>query len=314
MAFAQGSRSRLSYKVESTFGNLPGTPFIELPYNTHSLNLSKERVTGNQIQEDRMPRDDRHGNRQVGGDIVVDLRADDYDTLLEAAMFSTWDSAPVGPDELKVGTTPSFVSFEDYAADIDQARFFTGCGISNLGISIAPNQMVQATFGVVGKDMVISASEIATITASSGNAPFDAYSGTMAIGNIAANGGSTASAIITSIDFSVENSLSPTFVIGSDSTPQLEFGMAMVEGSFTAYFEDEALINRFLNETETEIEVTVDDPTGANDYGFLFPKVKINAADVSVDGPTSRVITLPFVALYDSTEGTNLTITRPDTT
>jgi hypothetical protein len=312
MAFAQGSRSRLSYRVESTFGTSAGSPFLELPYNTHSLNLSKERVTGNQIQEDRMPRDDRHGNRQVGGDIVVDLRADDYDTLLECAMFGTWDSSPSSlPDELKVGTTPKFVSIEDYAADVDQARLFTGCGVSSLGISIAPNQMVQATFGVVGKDMAISASEIASVTASSGNAPFDAYSGSMAIGNVAS---SSASAIITSIDFSVENSLSPTFVIGSDSTPQLEFGMAMVEGSFTAYFEDEALINRFLNETESEIEVTVDDPTGANNYGFLFPKAKLNAADVSVDGPTSRVITIPFVALYDSTEETNLKITRPDTT
>ena len=89
--------------------------------------------------------------------------------------------------------------------------------------------------------------------------------------------------------------------------------MAMVEGSFTAYFEDEALINRFLSETETEIEVTVDDPTGVNDYEFLFPKAKINGADVSVDGPTSRVITIPFVALYDSTELTNFKITRPDT-
>jgi len=46
----------------------------------------------------------------------------------------------------------------------------------------------------------------------------------------------------------------------------------------------------------------------------LFPKAKLNAADVSVDGPTSRLITIPFVALYDSTEGSNLVITRPDTT
>ena len=34
-------------------------------------------------------------------------------------------------------------------------------------------------------------------------------------------------------------------------------------------------------------------------------------ADVGVDGPTSRMITMSFVALYDSTEGTNLKITRP---
>ena len=75
----------------------------------------------------------------------------------------------------------------------------------------------------------------------------------------------------------------------------------------TAYFEDAALINRFLNETETALEVSVGD--GTNDMTFLFPRVKINSADVGVDGPTSRVISMSFVALYDTTEETNLKIT-----
>jgi len=60
--------------------------------------------------------------------------------------------------------------------------------------------------------------------------------------------------------------------------------------------------------------VSVNDPTGANQYSFQFPRIKINGADVPVDGGTgSRVITLPFVALYDATEGSNLVISRPDT-
>jgi len=113
------------------------------------------------------------------------------------------------------------------------------------------------------------------------------------------------------MDFTLTNSFAPTFVIGDDSAPSLEYGRAEVEGTLTAYFEDAALINRFLNETETEIEVSVDDPTGANAYTFLFPKVKINSADVGVDGPTSRMISMSFVALYDSTEASNLVITRP---
>ena len=49
----------------------------------------------------------------------------------------------------------------------------------------------------------------------------------------------------------------------------------------------------------------------ANAYTFQFPKVKINSADVGVDGPTSRMISMSFVALFDSTEATNLKITRP---
>lgn len=305
MAFSQGSRAGLSYVVESTFGTTPGTPaLVQLPYTTHSLNLSKERVTGTDIQPDRMLRVDRHGNRTAAGDIVADLRKGDYDPFLESAFFNTFSS-----NVLKVGTTPKFFSIEDAATDISQFRLFTGMAVSSLAVSIRPNQMVTGTFSMVGKDMSISGTSVdPTKTASSGNAPFDAYSGALSIGDT--GGGLSAAAIVTGIDFTINNALAPTFVVGSASTPQLEYGMATVEGTITAYFEDAALINRFLNETETALQVVVDDPTGSSDYTWLFPRVKINGADVPVDNPTSRIITLPFVALYDTTEATNIKLTR----
>lgn len=305
MPFSQGNRAGLSYVVESTFGTTPATPaLIQLPYTTQSLNISKERVTGTDIQPDRMLRVDRHGNRTAAGDIVADLRKGDYDPFLESAFFNTFSS-----NVLKVGTTPKFFSIEDAATDITQFRLFTGMAVSSLAVSIRPNQMVTGTFSMVGKDMSISGTSVdATKTASSGNAPFDAYSGALSIGD--AGGSLTAAAIVTGIDFTINNALAPTFVVGSASTPQLEYGMATVEGTITAYFENAALINRFLNETETALQVVVDDPTGSSDYTWLFPRVKINGADVPVDNPTSRIITLPFVALYDSTEATNIKLTR----
>ena len=302
MAFAQGSRSSLSYIVESAFGTTPAGNFTNLPFTSQSLNLTKDRVAGNDIQQDRMPRVDRHGNRQVAGDIVVDLRDADYDVFLESAMLNTWAT-----NVLKVGTTPKFFSIEDYAADIDQARLFSGCAVSSMAISLAPNQMVATTFGMVGKDMTMSSTQ-KTQNAASGAAPFDAYSGDIAIGNVAS---SSAVAIVTGLDFTLTNSFAPTFVIGDASAPSLEYGQAVIEGSLTAYFEDLALINRFLNEVESELEVSVNDPTGANAYTFLFPRIKINSADVGVDGPTSRMISMSFVSLYDVTETTNLKITRP---
>lgn len=305
MPFSQGSRAGLSYVVESTFGTTPGTPsLIQLPYTTQSLNLSKERVTGTDIQPDRMLRVDRHGNRTAAGDIVADLRKADYDPFLESAFFNSFST-----NVLKVGTTPKFFSIEDAATDITQFRLFTGMAVSSLAVSIRPNQMVTGTFSMVGKDMSISGTSVDAVkTAPSGNAPFDAYSGALSIGD--AGGSLTAAAIVTGIDFTINNALAPTFVVGSASTPQLEYGMATVEGTITAYFENAALINRFLNETETALQVVVDDPTGSSDYTWLFPRVKINGADVPVDNPTSRIITLPFVALYDTTEATNLKLTR----
>lgn len=302
MPFSQGSRSSLSFVTEVTFGTTPAGNFTNLPFSTHSLNLTKDRVAGNDIQADRMPRVDRHGNRQVAGDIVVDLRDGVYDAFLESAMLNAWAT-----NVLKVGVTPKFFSIEDYAADIDQARLFTGMTVSTMGISLAPNQMVTTTFGMVGKDMTIGATQ-KTQTAAANNAPFDAYSGDIAIGNVAS---SSAVAIVTGLDFTLNNSFAPTFVIGDSAAPSLEYGRAEIEGTITAYFEDAALINRFLNETETELEVSVNDPTGTNAYTFLFPRIKINSADVPVDGPTSRIINLSFVALYDETEASNLVITRP---
>ena len=304
MAFAQGSRSSLSFITESTFGTTPAGNFTNLPFSTQSLNLSKDRLAGTDIQADRMARVDRHGNRQTAGDIVADLRDADYDLLLEAAMLSAFDG---GAHTLKVGVSPKFFSIEDYAADIDQARLFTGMTVSTMAISLAPNQMVTTTFGMVGKDMTVSGTQ-KTQDAATAAAPFDSYSGDIGIGNV---GSPSTVAIVTSLDFTLTNSYAPTFVIGDDSAPSLEFGRAEVEGTMTVYFEDAALITRFLNETETAIQVSVDDPTGANAYTFDFPRVKINSADVGVDGRTSRMISLSFVALYDATMGTNLMITRP---
>ena len=309
--FAQGSRTGLSYAAQADFDTPATTGFKSLPYASHTLNLTKQRVQGTDQQPDRMQRHDRHGNRNAAGDVVFDLRADEYDAFLESLMFGVWDNTPVGPDELKFGSTQKFFTLEDYAADIDQARLFTGVGVSQAAFSIKPNQMVTTTLSMVGKDMSISATE-QTVAAASLNAPFDAYSGTLDVGD---NGGVLSSiATVTGIDFSINNSLAPTFVVGSATTPQLEYGMAGVEGTITAYFEDLTLINRFLNEVESALSVSVNDPTAANEYGFFFPRVKFNGADVPVAGPASRIITIPFVALYDDTEESSLVITRPDTT
>ena len=305
MPFSQGSRAGLSYVAETVFGTTPATPsLIQLPYTTHTLNLTKERVTGNDIQPDRMVRVDRHGNRSVAGDIVVDLRKGDYDPFLEGAFFNTFSS-----NVLKVGTTPRFFTIEDAATDISQFRLFTGMSVSTLAVSIRPNQMVTGTFSMVGKDVAISGTSADPVkTASSANQPFDSYSGALSIGT--AGGALSASSLVTGIDFTINNALAPTFVVGASSTPQLEYGMATVEGTITAYFEDATLINRFINETATGLQVEVDDPSAGSGYTWLFPRIKINGADVPVDNPSSRIITMPFVALYDTTENTNIKLTR----
>ena len=115
------------------------------------------------------------------------------------------------------------------------------------------------------------------------------------------------------MDFTLSNGIEPQFVIGSDSVACLPYGRATVEGTLTTFYEDDALINRFLDETESAISVSVNDPSGSNEYTFFFPRIKINGASVPVGGEGIRLIEIPFVALYDATEDTNISITRPTT-
>jgi len=305
MAFAQGSRSSLAVGVEGTFGTAASS-YTNLPIKTHSLDLTKERLQGQDIQADRMQRVDRHGNRNAAGSIEVDLRKGNYDDLLESAFLSIFDSS----DEITIGTTPKFLTIEDAMNDISQYRLFTGMTVSTATFNIAPNQMVETTFEMVGKDMSISGTG-KTVGASTINQPFDSYNGAIYEGGV---GSSDLVNVITSINFSITNSFAPTFVVGSDTAPQLEFGRAVIEGTMSVYAEDATFINKFLNETESELQVSVDDPSGANSYQFTFPRVKYNGASVPLANEQSRIIELPFVALYDGDGsgdlGTALRLTR----
>lgn len=304
MAFAQGSRSRLAVGSQANF-TTTATSFTTLPFTTHSLNLAKDRIAGTDIVNHRQPTVDRHGNRSIGGDIVADLRHAEFDLLMQAALmsdndfdtgFSAGDGTTVANAAI-VGTTPTFLSIEDYAEDIDQARLFTGCTVNTMAVSLAPNQMVSATFGIVGRDMSISATQKSP-TASAGAAPFDAYSGDIKLGSKGSLG--SALTLITALDFTITNNFAPTLVIGESTASDMEFGTASIEGTVSAYFEDATLINRFINETESALEVSVG--SGSDTLTFTFPRIKINSADVGVDGPTSRIVNMSFVALRDDTD------------
>ena len=309
MVFAQGSRSRLSVAAESDFGVLPSSPvFRELPLRSHSLALTKERLAGADIRSNRMQNIDRHGQRSVGGSIECDLRRGDYDPLLESAFFNTFNTN----NQITVGTTPRFLAFEDAALDITQFRQFSGCLVNSATFNIAPNQMVQTTFDIVGRNMAQAQASLGSPSVPLGFEPFDSYNGMLLEGGIGTNDDLC---IVSALTFSINNDVTPAHVIlceeNRDQAAQMQFGMATVEGTVTAYYEDETLIDKFLDEEESSLSVTVDDPTGANGYTFYFPRIKYNGAAVPVANPQSRFIELPFVALQ-GTGGTpwSLRLTR----
>lgn len=305
---SQGARTLLSYVEETTVGvtPAPGFKLKNIPYATHSLDITKDRVEGDDILGDRMQRVDRHGNVRAGGDIVASFRETDYDDLLASAFLSDWVHDDINDvDTLRIGTEIKSFTFEDAAEDIDQFRVIRGLAVNTLAMSIAPNAMVRCTFSMVGTggDQNATTSGDGANTPHTSDEPFDSFSGVL-------SDESGPLGRVSSLELNVANSLSPLFEVGSKDAFGIEFGNAAVTGNLVAYYKDAALINKFLNETEGSLSVQLSNPTGSAVYTVTLPRIKLNGAAVPVQNPQSRFVTIPIVALYEAVEASPIVISR----
>lgn len=300
MAIASGSRHRLAAIAEVTYGTTPASPaFTTLRHNSCNIGLSKDAVESEEIRGDRQITCFRHGNKSVGGDIEGELVYGEYDALIEAALCGTWNTGV-----LKAGTTRRSFTIERTFQDITQFMRYTGCEVNTLSISIAPNSMVGVSFGLVGKDQAIAQTAIALSTYSTltNTCQFDSFTATITEGGVAI-------ALVTEMEVTLENGIEPRFVVGSATTLRPSIGRCNVTGSITVYLEDQAMLTKFQNETESSLSVTLTDPVGKT-FKIEIPKLKYNSGQPDVSGEGSVTVSMDFQAIYDTVAASNITITR----
>lgn len=299
MAFSTGGYHGLRYVAESTFGVTPAIPeMTNLRHTGCSLILSKDSFQSNELRSDRQISDMRQGANQIGGGVDFEFSYGDFDAFLEAALFDEWTA-----DVLKTGTTAKYFTLERAFADIGQFGVFTGCMANTMSLSIQHNAIVTGSFGFLGKSASYSNTALdVSPTAASNNSPFDSFSG------VIKEGGATIG-VVTGLDLSLDNGGNPQFVVGSPDTPRITSGRSNLTGTMNAFFEDATMLDKFINETESSIELTLGDGL-AKSYTIFLPRIKYSGADNSVSGEDPIVLNMPFMALYDETEATNIKITR----
>lgn len=388
---SDSSRHNLYAIAEVTYGTTPATPaFKTIRHTGTTLGLSKETITSEELRSDRQVVDVRHGNKQVGGDVPVELSYGNFDDFLEAVLLGTWarkatktattisaantddsfndsgngfvtagfqagdritvsgftgnvannasylivavtagkitttkvdgtaasnivddaagESVTIVTDTyaLKAGTTRrSFSVLRDFS-DITSGRYlkFTGVELNKLDLSIAVNAMVKATFGVMGKGQTVAdtAPSGATYVAANTNSPFDTFSGVISEAG-------TPIAVVTELTLTLENGLEARFVIGSDETLRPSIGRSNLSGQVTAYFEDAALLQKFIDEEESDLTFSLTDLSG-NTYTFVLPRIKYNGGQPDTQGQGAITLALPIQALYDSVSASQIVVYR----
>lgn len=310
---ANGSRHSMRYVAEATYGTTPATPaFKPIRHTGTTLGLSKESLQSEELRDDRQIADFRHGAYQVGGDINIELSYGSFDGLLEAVLLGTWavDGGGTGIDRLKAGVVRRSFTVERYFGDILSAdkpyHRFTGVEFNTMSLAINANAMITGSFGVLGQNMSTGTAIItgATYASPTTTSPLDSFTGTLSEAG-------TPIAVITEISLSLENSLEARFVVGSKQSIRPSIGRSNVTGQVTAYFENSALLDKFINETESSIEFELPDGAG-NKYTFTLPRIKYTGGQPDVDGEGPITLSMPFQALLDATTGTNIIIDRQD--
>lgn len=301
---SDGSRHSVAFVRESTFGVTPATPaFQNLRTTGFNLALSKNSSQSEELRQDRQIAHFKHGAESTAGESNFEFSATSFDDFLESALGGTWSS-----NVLKAGVQRRSYTLERYFGDIDPAgkpwHRYTGCEINAFNLSVPTEGKVTGSFAFMGKDMTVNNAIIsgATYTASTTTEVIDSFTGTVDEGGVT-NG------VATEITLALQNGLAAKPAIGSKTTLKHSIRRSNLTGQITVYFENSTLLEKFINEESSSLEFTLNDGVG-NSYIFLLPKIKYTGAPLNVGGQGSITLPMPFQALYDSAEGTNIKITR----
>ena len=299
MKIANASRHSMAYVPEVTPGVTPANPeMVMLRHTSCNLGLSRDSFTSNELRHDRQISDVRTGTDRVSGDIGIELSFGEFDPLLEGCLAGTWAN-----NILDCGVEERSFTIERRFTDIDQYVVYRGCFLNQLSLSLQPNAMLTGSFSIVGlSGETVSTSLDADPTAAQTGRQFDTYTGELLEGG-------TAIATVTGIDLTLDNGIEPQFVLFQRSAPFVSWGRASVTGTMTAFFEDTSLIQKFVDETPTRLELTMQSPD-SDKYTIILPNVRYTGADLPVDSEGPVSISMPYQAVLDTTMGTNMRIIR----
>ena len=230
---------------------------------------------------------------------LVTVLIGDAEADIDLAAFSTGWNANV----IKKGTQVTSFSMVKSFSDILRYQLFTGGVINTMSLDVNPNAMVTGSFGFLFKDMSSGAGAYVTSPSATGvTHPFDGFTGSITEG-----GG--AISVVSSLSLSLDNGFERNFALMSSTNPQVTSGKSNITGTVTLYFEDATEYDKFINETESALVITLEDLDGAT-IAINLPRIKYTSADSPVNSDGATMVTMNFQALDDSSAVSNIVITR----
>lgn len=301
---SSGALTRLAAAPEVAWGTAIVAPAYEtLRYLSGGPILTRDVFESQELRGDRQKSAVRLGAHKVAGDIPIEFSYTSYDTVLQALLGGTWTQ-----DVLKAGTTRRSFCLEQTIDDMDVGakKYLRAVGWEwdKLTLKAPTNGMITGSLSGMGQSLTPNAAEIASSTYAEAETtpPFDAFTGTI-------TDGTNPVALVTEINLSIENGLSPRFVWNSPYTLRPSIGTLKITGQVSAWFDNTTLFEAFIDETEWQLVLSLVDKLG-NTLEINLPALTFTSGSHNVSGAGAIPINLDFEAYYESVAESNIVITR----
>lgn len=169
---SSGSKQVTRYGVETTVGT-QATTWQTLAFTTNGLDEAPTTTESQSIKDSRIASGTLVTGSDITGDIETEYAYGIQDTLMECVAFNPWvdDVLTFG------GTTRKTLSILKAYTDINNYHVFTGCHVNSWALSIATDEIVTSTFGIMGLKRAASTTAPAgTVTPATNVTPFTALS------------------------------------------------------------------------------------------------------------------------------------------
>lgn len=303
---SNANRVQLAFIEEVTWGVTPSTPnFQKLRMTSDSLNHEVENITSAELRADRNISELIQVNRQNSGGMELEFSYGTFDSFLEGALFSAWNT-----DTLVNGVTRKSYSIEKAMTDETEFFIFKGMVVSDFTLNLATKSIATGSFNFLGGSSSLAQTTFATTYTAA--TTVDVLN---CMGNVAAiQEGASLTALtgvfIQNLSFTVANNLRGVSAIGYNTAQDIAYGKCDITGSLSVYFTSDRLYDKFIAGTASGIYFHLQDAAG-NWYKFTFPRVKFETDSIPTPGQDQDVIeNMTWRALYDSGIGGMMKIER----
>ncbi|HYD52916.1 MAG TPA: phage tail tube protein [Gemmatimonadaceae bacterium] len=301
---ANSSATRLGYIPEVTPGTTPALALQLVRFTSITPRLAQGFVQSEEIVNSRELQDHIPISRGGGLSVGVEYSYGAYHGILEALLGGTWSA-----NVLQVGSTKRTQTWEAQYTDMTPAQYaaFRFGVVTKFALAIAKGQVQRGSFDVVSRFPVWGTATVGTGAASA--APSNPVLNPNANVVLIQEGGAGS---LSCTEFSMEllHEAILNENLGSDQFTEMENGDILARGSFSQYFKDRTVLDKFVNATDTSLQLQIGGATTLRD-DFLFGSVKLTTPP---DLPTGRrgqpiIVRFGWEAKYNATSST-IRITR----